>query len=170
MPQQFYGTVTVNGGAQAPVNSEIRAQVNGIDRGTLITSVVGLYGGSGNFDPRLTVQATEADLSTPAVVTFYINGVKADQQVSDVPGSSSILNLTIGVPQTITTQPTTTTVVPTTTTVIPTTTTIPVTTTVVPTTTTIVPTSTTVVPTNQGDQPKDSTRSPCVAGVSFMGK
>ena len=49
------------------------------------------YGGSGNFDPRLIVQATEADLSGPAVVTFYVNGVKADQQVSYVPGSSSVL-------------------------------------------------------------------------------
>jgi len=109
LPQQFHGTVTVNGGIAAPVGSEIRARVDGNDRGSIITTVVGYYGGTGNFDARLTVQATEEDLSGPAVVTFYVNGVKADQQVSYAPGTSLDLALTVGsgVTPTPTTQPTT---------------------------------------------------------------
>ncbi len=95
-PQEFYGTVTVNGGAPAPVQSEIRAQINGADRGSFITDVAGSYGGPGNFVPRLIVQATEADMSGPAVIMFYVNGAKADQQVSYVAGNSGFLALTVG--------------------------------------------------------------------------
>ncbi|MCX6689295.1 MAG: PKD domain-containing protein [Methanoregula sp.] len=95
LPQEFYGTVTVNGGVPAPVHSEVRAQVNGADRGSIITDVAGSYGGTGNFVLRLVVQATEADMSGPAVVTFYVNGAKADQQVSYVAGTSTSLALTL---------------------------------------------------------------------------
>ena len=96
LPQEFYGTVTVNGGVPAPVHSEVRAQVNGADRGSIITDVAGSYGGTGNFVLRLVVQATEADMSGPAIVTFYVNGAKADQQVSYVAGTSTSLALTVG--------------------------------------------------------------------------
>ncbi|MEI7432758.1 MAG: PKD domain-containing protein [Methanomicrobiales archaeon] len=118
LPMEFQGAVTVNGGIPAPVGSVIAANVNGENRGSITTSVVGQYGGSGNFDPRLIVQATEQDMSAAAVVTFYINGIKADQQENYVAGSSKFLALTIGSPvtQPTTVQPTTqqTTTVPTT--------------------------------------------------------
>ena len=104
LPMEFYGPVTVSGGIPAPVGSVITAQINGVDRGSFTTDVIGQYGGAGNFVPRLIVQATEQDMSGQAIVTFYVNGVKADQQENYVAGNSRFLGLTIGSP---TTQPTT---------------------------------------------------------------
>ena len=96
LPQEFFGTVTISGGTPAPVHIEIRAQVNGATGDQLSPMSPGIMAVQEILIPRLIVQATETDLSGARVVTFYINGVKADQQVNYIPGSASILNLTVG--------------------------------------------------------------------------
>ncbi len=151
LPIEFYGPVTITG-AEAPVGTIIIALSNGAERGRIVTTKAGYYGGSGTFDDRLKVIIEEGDEE----ISFTINGQEAFQTWppdggSLKPGVSSELTLSVGAPSPtpVPTTPVPTTVVPTT---VPTTippTTVP--TTVVPTTvpTTVPPTTvpTTVVPT-----------------------
>jgi PKD repeat protein len=150
-PAEFWGTVTVSGNP-APAGSIITGTIGGHERGRITTSVPGIYGGSGPFDERLRVYATDEDLSGGnPVIRFTVNGHDADQTVVFMEGSSTRLNLTVSGPVTPTTVPTTVpTTQPTPPTTIPTTapTTVPTT---VPTTipTTQPTTVPTTVPTTQ---------------------
>jgi hypothetical protein len=87
LPQEFYGSVFLNGNP-APVGTVIIAKINGETRGTFITTETGVYGGAGNFDPRLRVNATEEELSAGnTTITFIVGGVQAFQIVTFKSGS-----------------------------------------------------------------------------------
>lgn len=91
LPEEFYGNITVNGVA-ASVGTVIVAKIGGEEKGSFTTTEAGIYGGSGTFDPRLVVSGEEADIRQ--VITFWVNGSKADQTAIYEPGESRELNLT----------------------------------------------------------------------------
>ena len=132
-PSEFYGPATLNG-APAPVGSVVAGYIHGEQRGSIVISSAGSYGGSGPFDSRLVVHAYEQDLvSGNPVIQFTINGQLADQTAVFTAGSVRELGLSVTTPTpTPTTSPTTATPTPTTS---PTTITPTVSPTVTPTTT-----------------------------------
>lgn len=73
-PAAYYGTLTVDGDP-APVGLTVTAEIDGEQRGSLTTSEVGRYGGSGAFDPKLQVDGTDDDRG--ATVQFFVEGEPA---------------------------------------------------------------------------------------------
>lgn len=141
LPAQFYGSALVQG-AQVTAGSTIQARIGDRIAGSITLSSPGVFGGSGPFDTRLGVYATEEEAgSGSAVISFWLNGVtKAYQTVPFQSGSVQSMDLTFPA-----TPPTTSTTVPTT---APTTSPTTFSTTPTPTrTTTGRPTSTTAPPT-----------------------
>jgi hypothetical protein len=120
LPAEYYGQVTLNGNP-APVGTEISVTINNVVVGSIQTTAAGYYGGSGTFDPRLTVSGT-ADGQT---LVFLINGNTADQTSVFHPGKTQQLSLSaVGTSKvTVTPTKTTTTVSPTKTTAVTATTT-----------------------------------------------
>jgi len=93
LPCEFYGSVYLNGNP-APTGTVIVAKVNGEPRGELTTTVDGLYGGPGNFDPRLIVSSTEEEVNAGNItIQFFVGGVQAFQTVSFRSGNSEKLDL-----------------------------------------------------------------------------
>ena len=93
LPDEFYGTVTING-APAPIGTHIIAEINGVERGNVTTTEEGKYGGSGTFDDRLNVQGQEDEIGH--VITFRINGNEAaETSTFSGMGESKVLDLTI---------------------------------------------------------------------------
>ncbi len=70
LPHAFYGTLTI-GSSPAPVGTVVTAKVNDVQCGSITTTVAGQYGGSGAFDPKLTVTG---EIETGATISFFING------------------------------------------------------------------------------------------------
>ncbi len=96
LPAEFYGKVTVDS-APASVGTALIAKINDQVRGKLALTTAGQYGGTGIFDDKLVVAATEDDLkSGNAIISFYIGDQKADQTVPFEPGVAKELDLTIG--------------------------------------------------------------------------
>ncbi|WP_373840206.1 PKD domain-containing protein [Methanospirillum sp.] len=96
LPAEFYGKVTVDA-TPASVGTALIAKINDQVRGKLALSTAGQYGGTGIFDDKLVVAATEDDLkSGTPVISFYIGDQKADQTVPFEPGVARELDLTIG--------------------------------------------------------------------------
>jgi hypothetical protein len=91
VPDEFYGTVYLNGNP-APAGTVIIAKINSEIRGTITTTDTGIYGGSGNFDPRLYVNLTEEEMKAgnPTII-FFVGGVQAFQTVKS--GNSGKLDL-----------------------------------------------------------------------------
>ena len=94
LPHAFYGTLTING-SPAAVGTVVKAKVGGIERGSITTTVAGQYGGSGAFDPKLTVSG---DIATGATIYFYANNNQASQTYAFSPGAVTELNLTVTAP------------------------------------------------------------------------
>lgn len=93
LPDEFYGTVYLNGNP-APAGTVIVAKINGEPRGELTTTVAGVYGGPGNFDPRLVVTSTEDEVTSGNVsITFFVAEVQAFQIVNFKSGNSEKLDL-----------------------------------------------------------------------------
>jgi hypothetical protein len=93
IPEQFYGSVFLNGNP-APAGTVIIAKINGEVHGNFTTTETGLYGSSGNFDPRLTVVLTEEEMKTGNnTITFYVGGIQAFQTVPFVSGGGMKLDL-----------------------------------------------------------------------------
>lgn len=93
LPEEFYGSVYLNGNP-APAGTVIIATINGEPHGNFSTTVDGLYGGPGNFDPRLKVEATEEETNAGNVnVMFVVGGVQAFQTVPFKIGTSEKLDL-----------------------------------------------------------------------------
>jgi PKD repeat protein len=139
-PSEFYGTVMISG-IPAQAGTVVAGYIHGEQRGSIVVSSAGNYGGSGPFDTRLVIHAYEQDFTGGnPVILFTVGGQQADQTAVFQSGSVRELGLTAGSPT-----PTTTTVTPT-----PTVTTV----TPTPTTTTLTPTPTvtTVTPTPTGTQ------------------
>ena len=74
LPGAYYGTATING-IPAPAGTEIIAMIKGIEKGRFTTTIVGIYGSSGTFDPKLVVAGDESDVGKP--ITFWIDGIPA---------------------------------------------------------------------------------------------
>lgn len=99
LPAEFYGTVSVDG-KPAPIGTLISAQIKGVEKGSITTSVVGFYGGGpGIFDTRIKVNVTEEEYQPGDLkVVFMINGQQATQNAVFEPGSSKQLDLSTGTP------------------------------------------------------------------------
>jgi PGF-pre-PGF domain-containing protein len=87
-PPGYYGSVTVNG-QPAPPGTTIIAKIGGEVRGSITTSVSGLYGD--NPGPsKLWVTGYDNELTpAPATVTFYLNDIAA-QQTGTLTGAGTI--------------------------------------------------------------------------------
>ncbi len=96
IPAQFYGSISIDGNP-APAGTMITALINGQEKGSLITTVDGYYGGLGIFDDKLTVTATEEEYSGGfREIIFQIGGVRADQTATYDVGAITQLDLTTG--------------------------------------------------------------------------
>ncbi len=81
IPASYWGTVKIRNAvreADAPAGTVVTAWVEGVERGRIVTTVAGKYGGPAP-DLNLYVQG---DIAQGAQVVFYVNGVKADQTAS----------------------------------------------------------------------------------------
>jgi len=94
LPCEFYGNVSINGNP-APVGTIITATIGGEERGRLVTSVEGVYGGTEAFDARLIVPAAEGE--NAAAITFLVNGVAVSQTALYTPGEITRMDLAIEV-------------------------------------------------------------------------
>ncbi|HVP95346.1 MAG TPA: PKD domain-containing protein [Methanoregulaceae archaeon] len=92
VPAEFHGMITIAGNP-APAGTFLVAKINGAIRGYTYTG----QGGSYDID----VQALESDLQGSTTITFWINGVKADQDAVFSSGGGSILNLNFGTGQVV---------------------------------------------------------------------
>jgi hypothetical protein len=99
LPHAFYGTLTIIGGSPAPVGTVVTAKVGGVQCGSITTTVEGQYGGSGAFDPKLTVTG---EIETGATIYFYASGSQANETYAFSPGAVTELNLTVPPPSDIT--------------------------------------------------------------------
>ncbi|MFH0968470.1 MAG: PKD domain-containing protein [Methanobacteriota archaeon] len=96
LPAEFYGTASLQGSA-APAGMVLVAKINDQVRGQLTLTEAGKYGGTGIFDDKLVVAATEDDLKASAAsVSFSIGDYKADQVVPFEAGKVQKLDLTSG--------------------------------------------------------------------------
>ena len=93
LPEAYYGTATING-VPAPVGTEIIAMIEGIEKGRFTTTKVGVYGGSGTFDPKLIVAGDESDVGKS--ITFWIDGIPAYRTSTYNCGTSTNLGLSVG--------------------------------------------------------------------------
>jgi len=114
-PAEFYGSAS-SPGSPVPVGSTIQARIGERIAGIITLSAPGAYGGSGPFDTRLRVYATDEEAeSGSAVITFWLNGiVQAPQTVLFQSGSVQIMDLAFPAISPTTTATTVPTTVPTT--------------------------------------------------------
>jgi|GEM_PF-2778108 len=96
----YQGSVTIDGN-DAPTGTEIVAKINWNERGSIITTIPGHYGATGNDidDRNLAISATEEDLRlTNPEITFWVDSKIADQRIpltADMQGRSFSLDLTV---------------------------------------------------------------------------
>ena len=96
LPAEFYGSLSIDG-KPAPIGTSITAQINGVEKGSLITSVEGFYGGPGLFDIRLKVNVSEEEYRPGELkIVFMINGQQVSRTADYEPGSSKQLDLSAG--------------------------------------------------------------------------
>ncbi len=96
LPAEFYGTASLQGNP-APAGTVIYAKINDQIRGQVTLKEAGKYGGTGIFDDKLVVAATEDDLKgSAATVAFMVGETKADQSVPFESGKVQKLDLTAG--------------------------------------------------------------------------
>jgi len=90
IPAAYYGTVkliTPSGLVDAPAGTVIKAYVKDVECGSITTTEAGKYGGSSGGDPKLIVQGDiQSGVDT---VTFYVNGIMAEETVTWVTGKPS---------------------------------------------------------------------------------
>jgi hypothetical protein len=91
LPEAYYGTISIHG-TPAPVGTVITAKIDGQVKGTFTTTQEGIYGGPDTFDPKLIVAGDEYDVGQ--TVTFWINGVQAEQSDNYDWGTNTNLDLT----------------------------------------------------------------------------
>ena len=95
IPAAYYGTVkliTPDGLADASAGAVIKAYVGAVECGSITTTEPGNYGGPGGADPKLVVQGDIQ--SGKDNVTFYVNGIMAEENVTWVSGDVKQVNLT----------------------------------------------------------------------------
>jgi len=95
IPHAFYGSVTTNGNP-APIGTRVEAIGEGVipnSPGNPITVTdPGQYGGLGALDPKLVVQG---NIDDGTVLTFYVDGVCAEERAAWHSGEVTQLNLTV---------------------------------------------------------------------------
>lgn len=92
LPLSVYGEVTIDG-EPAPAGTEIVALIDGDERGEIVTTEDGVYGGSAMGDEKLVVDGHESD--DGAAVTFLVDGTEADETVTWEPGADTEVTLTV---------------------------------------------------------------------------
>lgn len=92
LPAEFSGTITIDG-SPAPAGTVITARFGDRDCGSLTLAAAGVYGGDTLFDNRLLVNGEDADAGK--TVTFFVDGVRAQETAVYTPGASSHLALTV---------------------------------------------------------------------------
>lgn len=94
IPHSFYGTLTC-GGTPPPAGVTVKAKVDGVECGSLVTTASGQFGGPNLLDPKLAVQGLSLGGHT---IEFYISNaageVKADQTYIFQSGAVTQLNMT----------------------------------------------------------------------------
>ncbi|MHC4498246.1 MAG: RCC1 domain-containing protein, partial [Planctomycetota bacterium] len=91
LPEAYYGTISIHG-TPAPAGTVITAKIDGQVKGTFTTTQEGVYGGPDTFDQKLIVAGDEYDVGQ--TVTFWINGVQAEQSDNYDWGANTNLDLT----------------------------------------------------------------------------
>ncbi|MFY1642767.1 hypothetical protein ACK11Z_03405 [Methanoculleus bourgensis] len=93
LPDEFAGSVTLDG-KPAPAGTVITARIDWNERGSTVTAKAGEYGPL-DSPGVLAVRATEEDLrrSGSPIITFWVNGHKADQEVAFTGGATRRLDL-----------------------------------------------------------------------------
>jgi hypothetical protein len=93
LPDEFAGSVMLDGKA-APAGATITARIDWNERGSTVTTTAGEYGPL-DSPGVLAVRATEDDLrhSASPIITFWVNGHKADQEVAFTGGTARRLDL-----------------------------------------------------------------------------
>jgi hypothetical protein len=92
MPSEFFGDLNINGNP-APAGTEIRALVGSEERGMVISSVAGTYGGTETFDERLVVTLAEDEIGE--TIRFTVNGHEAPQTAVATPGDVQRIDLSV---------------------------------------------------------------------------
>jgi len=90
LPEEFYGDVTINN-LSAPVGTTVVAKIDSTERGRFVTTEAGKYGAAATFTPRLVVAGVQEEVGK--TITFWVNGVRANQTAVYEPGQSKQLNL-----------------------------------------------------------------------------
>ncbi len=97
LPHFFYGTSKINN-IDTPVGTVIIAQVNGTEKGRIITTEIGEYGGASANQDKLLVQG---NIEESATIEFYVAGVKANEVHAFSSGDVTEKDLTWNFPSTI---------------------------------------------------------------------
>ncbi len=102
LPASYWGTVKIRsqvGGqfVDAPAGTTITAWVAGVERGRIVVTEPGKYGGPTGLELKLYVQG---DILQGSLVEFYVNGFKADQTAFFYREPKEV-NLTAFVPTTL---------------------------------------------------------------------
>jgi PGF-pre-PGF domain-containing protein len=96
LPAFYYGNLTVIGPGgvtiDGPVGTVVAAWVGGQERGRIVVTEAGKYGGPEGPDPKLLVQD---DIPDGSLIEFYVNGVKANQTDNFESGAIKRLDLTV---------------------------------------------------------------------------
>ena len=91
VPCGFWGNVTIDD-SPAPAGTEITAKLNSEERGSIITTSLGIYGGAGIYGEKLMVSAREGDHpETAPEITFWVDGNMAQECVPFI--SNSVVKL-----------------------------------------------------------------------------
>ena len=92
IPDDFYGSVTING-APAPAGTMINATINGLDRGSIITTQPGIYATNTTLEPKLSVYGLDDEIGE--TIIFFVNGRPAEEQAVFQSYAATMLNLTM---------------------------------------------------------------------------
>ena len=105
LPASYRGTVRIYDGAgevDAPSGTIVTAWVDGVERGSIVVTEPGKYGGPAPY-PNLYVggEADKPYILQDSLIEFYVDGSKADQTASFQSGYVGELNLTAFIPTTV---------------------------------------------------------------------
>jgi len=98
LPHAFYGDLSINGNP-APVGTQVEARGEGVRTGIegnpIVTTEPGKYGSPDPLGAKLVVQG---DIAEGTIITFYVNGVAAEETAEWHSGEVTRLDLTVTMP------------------------------------------------------------------------
>lgn len=107
VPAEYYGTVYIDG-SPAPAGTNITSVIENQVTDFFVTTVPGVFGGTGPMDPRLSVTGT----ADGQKISFTINGILANQTAVFHSGTTGQIALSLGVTSVVTPVPNATTTLP----------------------------------------------------------